>query len=121
MKPTTVDEYFEQVKEERLEKLSELRFILKNIVPNAIEVIKWGKPVFKSETILFAYSAHKSHLSFIPTGPALKPFQKELEPYKVNKDSVQFLYSNPLPVELIQKIAKYRKNDVEINQAKWKY
>ena len=41
MKPTTVDEYFEQVKEERLEKLSELRFILKNIVPNAIEVIKW--------------------------------------------------------------------------------
>ena len=121
MKPTTVEEYFEQVKEEKLEKLNELRFILKNVAPNAIEILKWGKPVFKSETILFAYSAHKSHLSFIPTGPALKPFQKELEPYKVNKDSVQFLYSKPLPVELIQKIAKYRKNDVEINLAKWKY
>ena len=110
MKPTTVEEYFKEVKEEKLEKLNELRFILKNIAPNAIEVLKWGKPVFKSETILF-----------IPTGPALKPFQKELEPYKVNKDSVQFLYSKPLPVELIQKIAKYRKNDVEINLAKWKY
>ena len=102
MKPTTVEEYFEQVKEEKLEKLNELRFILKNVAPNAIEILKWGKPVFKSETILFA-------------------FQKELEPYKVNKDSIQFLYNEPLPVELIQKIAKYRINDVEVNLAKWKY
>ena len=98
-----------------------MRSILKNVVPNAREGLKWGKPVFESVTILFAYSAHKSHLSFIPTGPALKPFEKELSEYDVQKDSIQFSYNKPLPKELIKKIAEYRKDDAEKRGAKWKY
>lgn len=103
------------------EKLIEIRSILSNVAPTATEVLKWGKPVFESKTILFAYSAHKSHLSFIPTGPALKPFEKELSGYTVKKDSVQFSYDQPLPKALIRKIANYRTQDVEERDAKWKY
>ncbi len=121
MKPTNVEEYIELLPENARVKFKELRSILKSIAPEAKESLKWGKPVFESESILFAYSAHKSHLSFIPTGPALEPFVKELTGYPVKKDSVQFLYERPLPVELIRKIAKYRKEQAEEMGAKWRY
>jgi uncharacterized protein YdhG (YjbR/CyaY superfamily) len=121
MKPKTVDEYIELAPETAQEKLIEIRSILSKVAPTATEVLKWGKPVFASKTILFAYSAHKFHLSFIPTGLALKPFEKELSGYTVKKDSIQFSYDKPLPKELIQKIAKYRTHEVEERDAKWKY
>lgn len=120
-KPTTVEEYIEQLPEIAQQKIIELRTILKSVVPEARESLKWGKPVFESETILFAYSAHKAHLSFVPTGPSLKPFEKELSEFSNQKDSVQFPYKVMLPEQLIRKIAKFRKDDVELRAAKWKY
>lgn len=120
MKPTTVDAYIAMAPEVSKKKLLELRALLQKVACNAKEGLKWGKPVFESKTILFAYSAHKSHLSFIPTGPALKPFIQELTEYNVNKDSVQFPYDKPLPIELIRKIATYRIEDVEERDARWR-
>lgn len=120
-KPTCVEEYIEQLPEIAQSRIKELRSILKSIVPEAKEGLKWGKPVFESETILFAYSAHKSHLSFIPTGPALKPFKKELTELVTKKDSVQFSFEHPIPENLIRKIAEYRKKEVKEKSAKWYY
>ena len=120
-KPENVEEYIEQLPQIAQVKIKELRAILKSLAPEAKEGLKWGKPVFESKTILFAYSAHKSHLSFIPTGPALKPFEKELTGFETKKDSVQFLFENPIPENLIRKIAEYRKKEVEEKGAKWYY
>ncbi len=121
MKPKTVDEYIDTAPEIAHERLTELRALLRNVAPKATEVLKWGKPVFESKSILFAYAAHKAHISFIPTGPAITPFEKELSGYTVKKDSIQFTYDKPLPKELIRKIATYRLQDVEERDAKWKY
>jgi uncharacterized protein YdhG (YjbR/CyaY superfamily) len=120
-KPSNVEEYIEQLDGLAKAKCKEIRAILKSVAPEATETLKWGKPVFVSDTILFAYSAHKSHLSFIPTGPALFPFMEQLSLYNVSKDSVQFSYDEPLPIHLIQKIAEFRKEDAEERGAKWKY
>lgn len=120
-KPETVEEYIEQLPELARAKFGELRSILKSVAPEAKEGLKWGKPVFESDAILFAYSAHNAHLSFFPTGPALKPFEKELSAFSTKKDSVQFFYKDPLPEQIIRKIAEYRKEDVEEREAKWFY
>ncbi len=120
-KPLSVENYIEQLPENARLKINELRSILKSVAPEAKEVIKWGKPVFESSSILFAYAAFESHLSFIPTGPALKPFEKELTGFITKQDSVQFPYDRPLPVNLIRRIAEYRKEDAEARGAKWKY
>ncbi len=120
-RPENVEEYIEQLPEIAQVRIKELRAILKAIAPEAKEGLKWGKPVFESGTILFAYAAHKSHVSFIPTGPALKPFEKELAEFTTKKDSVQFFYEQPLPESLIRKIAESRKKDVEERGAKWYY
>ncbi len=119
VKPTTVEEYITAAPAAGRERLRELRALLKSVVPDARECLKWRQPVFEQETILFAYAAHKAHLNFIPTGPALEPFREELAGFKTGKGSVQLPYDSPLPIELIRKIAVYRKEDVEERGAKW--
>ena len=101
--------------------LRELRALLKKVAPKASESLKWGNPVFEEGRILFSYSAHKSHLSFSPTGPALEPFRDELATYQTGKDSVQLPYDKPLPKALLRKIAAYRARQVRENDARWMY
>ncbi|MFC3415276.1 iron chaperone [Algoriphagus hitonicola] len=87
-KPESVVEYISRLPAHCQGKILELREILKRIAPESEEKIKWGKPVLESRVILFAYSAHRFHLSFFPTGPALKPFLTELSDFKLGKDSI---------------------------------
>jgi uncharacterized protein YdhG (YjbR/CyaY superfamily) len=117
-KPATVSDYIDAAPKESRAKLREIRAILKKAAPGATEAIKWRSPVLVAERILFAYTAHKSHLNFMPTGSALTPFKDELRQYKTGKDTVQFPYDTPLPKALIQKIAKYRVKQVR-EGARW--
>jgi uncharacterized protein YdhG (YjbR/CyaY superfamily) len=121
IKPTNVDEYINTAPENAKEKLREIRSILKSVAPNATELLKWGMPVFMEKRILFSYSAYKTHLNFMPTGPAMEPFKEELSKFKTGKDTIQFPYDEPLPKALIHKIATYRIADVRVNDAKWMY
>jgi uncharacterized protein YdhG (YjbR/CyaY superfamily) len=120
-KPTTVDEYIDAAPEEAQAKLRQIRAILKKVAPKATETLKWGSPVFEDGRILFSYSAHKSHLHFSPTGPALEPFKEELAAFKTGKDTVQLPYDKPLPKTLIRKIAAFRAKQVREKDARWMY
>lgn len=120
-KPKNVEEYIKAAPAEAQEKLAEIRSLLRSVAPNATEELKWGQPVFIEKRILFSFAAFKHHLRFMPTGPALAPFREELSAFKTGKDTVQFSYDEPLPAELIVKIAQYRFRDVIENDAKWMY
>jgi uncharacterized protein YdhG (YjbR/CyaY superfamily) len=120
-KPATVSEYIAAAPKEAQKHLREIRSILKQVAPDATETLKWGSPVFEEKRILFAYSAYKSHLNFMPTGPALEPFMKELAEYKTGEDTIQFPYGKPLPEALILKIATYRVKQVKEKDARWRY
>lgn len=120
-KAATVAGYIAGAPKEAQPKLREIRAILRRLAPNATETLKWGSPVFEESRILFSYSAHKAHLSFVPTQPAMKPFKKELAGYKTGKDSIQFPYDRPLPKALIRRIAAYRIKQVREKDARWMY
>lgn len=118
-KPKTIDEYIISAPVEAQKKLLELRSILKKAAPGATEAIKWGSPVFEENRILFAFAAYKSHLNFMPTPSAMKPFKKELAKYTTGKGSIQFPYDKPLPKTLIAKIAAFRVKELREKDAKW--
>lgn len=120
-KTKNVDEYINNAPDYAQEKLNEIRSLLKSVVPDASEELKWGQPVFIEKRILFSYSAYKNHLTFMPTGLVLEHFKSELSPFKTGKDTIQFPYDKPLPKELIKKIALFRYKDVIDNDAKWMY
>lgn len=120
-KPTNVEEYINAAPEIAQDKLREIRSILKEVAPNATEVLKWGIPVFMEKRILFSYAAYKAHLNFMPTGLSLEPFREELANFTIGKDTIQFPFDKPLPEMLIRKIAAHRVNDVKENDARWMY
>lgn len=120
-KPTTVDEYIARASDRAQPHLRAIRAILRSVAPGATEAIKWGYPVLEEKRILFSFSAHASHLTFMPTGPAMAPFAEALAPYETGKDTIKFRYDRPLPEDLIREIAAFRAKDVRENDARWMY
>jgi len=82
IKPATVSEYIKAAPDYAQGKLNEIRSILKEVAPNATEELKWGTPVMIEKRILFSYTAHKSFLTFMPTGPSIIPVKDELANFK---------------------------------------
>jgi uncharacterized protein YdhG (YjbR/CyaY superfamily) len=118
-KPATVDEYIFAAPKEAQKMLREIRSVLKKVAPKATEALKWGSPVLEEKRILFAYAAFKSHINFMPTPSAMKPFKKELAAYTTGKGSIQFPYDKPLPKALIRRIAAFRVKEVKERDARW--
>ena len=112
-RPTTIAEYIGAAPREGQPHLRKLYALLKSVAPEAEETIKWGTPFFVEPRFVFAFSAHKSHLNFSATLAGLEPFRKELEKYTTTKAGLlQIPYNEPLPEDLIRKIAKRRVRDV---------
>ena len=109
---TTIAEYIRAAPREGQPHLRRLYAILKSVAPEAEEVIKWGMPFFVEPRFVFAFSAHKAHCNFAPTQTALKAFRKELERHKTTKNYLQIPYNEPVPENLIRKIAEYRLREV---------
>jgi len=107
-RPTTIAEYIRAAPREGQPHLRRLYAILERVAPKAQEAMKWGTPFFVEPRFLFAFSAHRAHLNFVPTAAGLKPFRKDLQRHKTTKGMLQVPYANPLPEALIRKIAKYR-------------
>jgi uncharacterized protein YdhG (YjbR/CyaY superfamily) len=118
-KPTTIADYIDSAPKEAQKRLRELHAILKKAAPGSTEGIKWGSPVFEEKRILFAFAAFKSHLNYMPTPSAMKPFKKGLAKYKTGKGSIQFPYDEPLPKALIRNIAALRVKELREKDVKW--
>ena len=106
-RPTTIAGYIRAAPREGQAHLRRLYAILKSVAPGADEAIKWGNPFFVEPRFLFAFSAHKAHLSFAPTAAALQRFRRELEKHKTTRNYLQIPYDESLPEDLIRKIAQY--------------
>lgn len=118
-RPATISEYIESAPPQGRDHLRQIYALLKELVPDAEEAIKWGGPVFEEDRVLFAFSAHKAHINFAPTPAAMAPFRDELEKHKTGKGTLQIPYDKPVPRGLIRKIKRYRIRDVRENDARW--
>ena len=105
-RPRTIAEYIRAAPLEGQPHLRRLYASLKSVAPKAERVIKWGTPFFIEPRFLFAFSAHKAHVSFAPTATALVTFRKKLEQHKTTKSTITLPYNKPLPEDLIRKIAE---------------
>ncbi|MGH8494347.1 MAG: iron chaperone [Moraxellaceae bacterium] len=105
IKPDTIAGYIENAPEAGRPHLRRLHEILKEVAPEAEEAIKWGVPFFIEPRFVFSFSAHKTHLNFAPMSDALLPFREELAQHKTTKNFLQVPYTQPLPEDLIRRIA----------------
>jgi uncharacterized protein YdhG (YjbR/CyaY superfamily) len=112
-RPATIAAYIQAAPAAGQPHLHCLYDILKDVAPDADEVIKWGNPFFVEPRFLFAFSAHKAHLNFVATETALERFREELDGYKTTaRGMLQLPYNKPFPEALVRKIAEYRRRAV---------
>ena len=106
-RPTTIAEYIEAAPTQAQPHLRQLYALLKRVAPQAREAIKWGNPFFVEPRFVFAFSAHKAHLNFVPSAAALEQFREELGQHRTTTHFLQIRYTQPLPEDLIRRIGEY--------------
>ena len=59
------------------------------------------------------FAGWKEHYSLYPASvPLVAALKDDLAPYKVSKGTIRFPLSQPVPVKLIERIAKFRAKEV---------
>ena len=110
----SVDEYMASQPETVQGILGRVRSTIRKALPGAEEAISYQIPAYKLRggAVLY-FAAWKQHYSLYPAGERMvAAFQDELAPYKVNKGTIRFPLSQPVPVKLIGRIAKFRAKEV---------
>lgn len=115
----TVDEYISTFPASTKKLLERVRKTIKQAAPAAEEVISYNMPAFKQNGMLVYYAGYNAHIGFYPTASGIAAFQKEIAKYKNSKGAIQFPLDEPMPLELITKIVKFRmKENLQKAEAK---
>ena len=104
----SIDEYIRSFPEPVQKKLEEMRKVIRENAPGAIEKISYQMPAFYLDGNLVYFAAHSKHIGFYPTSSGIEAFKNDLSSYKFSKGAVQFPLEGPLPVDLIKRIVKFR-------------
>jgi len=113
----TVDNYINsQVKEAQII-LQELRTIIKEAVPESVEIPNYKVPSFtlipgtkpEQQLMIVAYA---KFVSFYPFKATIDHFADDLEGFDLGKGTVKFPFNKPLPKELIKQMVRFRKEEI---------
>jgi len=107
---TNVDEYISARPESARAVLRLVRSTLRKAIPGAEEVISYKIPAYRVHGgIVLYFAGWKQHYSLYPAGDKMvAAFKDELASYEVSKGTIRFPLSGPVPVKLIERIAKFR-------------
>lgn len=107
-KAKDIDDYIAGFPEDVQEILNRLRITIRASAPEAEEAISYQMPTFKLKGNLVHFAAYKHHIGFYPTPSGIEAFKERLSAYECSKGTVKFLIQEPLPLELIGEIVRYR-------------
>ncbi len=113
----SVDAYISSFPDDIQVKLGQLRELVRKCAPDATEKISYQMPTFYLSGNLVHFAAHTNHIGFYPTPSGVAKYEDELSDYKYSKGAIQFPLKEPLPLQLIEKIVRFR---VEENLSKSK-
>jgi uncharacterized protein YdhG (YjbR/CyaY superfamily) len=111
---SSVDDYMVMQPEAARGILERVRDAIRKAVPAAEETIAYGMPAYKlPEGAVLYFAGWKKHYSLYPASAELVAmFKDELAPYEVNKGTIRFPLSQPVPIKLIERIAKFRAKEM---------
>lgn len=94
--------------------LERVRSTIRKALPRAEEVISYNIPAYKLGGVgVLYFGGWKRHYSLnLATERVVAAFKDELAPYEVSQGTIRFPLSKPVPVKLIERIVKFRANEV---------
>lgn len=115
-----IDEFIATFPADVRKELDKIRKVIKEVAPEATEVISYGIPTFKLRENLVHFSAYKNHIGFYPGAEAIEVFAKDLAKYNTTKGTVQFPLDDPIPYDLIRRITKHRVKQIQRRRNRFK-
>jgi uncharacterized protein YdhG (YjbR/CyaY superfamily) len=112
----SVNEYVASKSAEVQRVLKAVRSTIRKALPQAEEAISYQIPTYRLNGVPVLYFAGwKEHYSLYPVGSALlAEFKDELDSYEVAKGTIRFPLSEPVPLKLIARIAKFRAKQLSV-------
>jgi uncharacterized protein YdhG (YjbR/CyaY superfamily) len=75
-------------------------------LPGAPERIRYGMPaIMLTDRNAIHVAGWKRHVGVYPVGPLPEPLEGEVAPYRAAKDALNFRFSEPVPYDLIERVA----------------
>lgn len=106
----SVDDYIESQPDDVQIALKRVRSAIQKAAPDAEETISYNMPAYRlhgSQVLFFA--GWQQHYSLYPASERVVAALKDgLAPYEIRKGTVRFPLSRPVPVKLIEQIARLR-------------
>jgi len=106
--PATIDEYIAGYAPEVQEILEKIRKTVREIAPEAEEVISYRMPAFKLKGILVYFAAFKNHIGLYPPISGDDELLKAVASYAGEKGNLRFPLDQPIPYDLIERIVRLR-------------
>jgi uncharacterized protein YdhG (YjbR/CyaY superfamily) len=103
-----IDEYISDFPKDVQEILEKMRKTIREAAPDAEEAIKYQIPTFVLNGNLVHFAAYKNHIGFYPAASGIEQFKDELSVWEISKGTVRFPLDQPIPLELIGRITKFR-------------
>jgi uncharacterized protein YdhG (YjbR/CyaY superfamily) len=111
----SIGEYIDSQPDAAQKALKLVRRAIRKALPRAEEVISYKIPAYKLDgRIVIYFAGWKEHYSLYPsTRRVVAAFKRDLAPYELsNKGTIRFPLSEPVPVTLIEGIARVRAKEV---------
>jgi uncharacterized protein YdhG (YjbR/CyaY superfamily) len=105
---SSIDEYIADFPADVQKILQEMRAAIHAAAPEAEERISYQMPTFYLNGNLVHFAAFQHHIGFYPAPMGIEAFQAELAVYGSGKGSVRFPIDQPMPLDLISRIVKFR-------------
>ena len=113
--PETVDEYIARCPPNVRSRLERIRRIVRRAAPDAEERISYRIPTFTWNGVLLHVAAFTNHIGLFPPIRGDARIEKAAARYAGPKGNLRFPLNEPIPYDLIERIAKLR---VKQNRAK---
>jgi uncharacterized protein YdhG (YjbR/CyaY superfamily) len=111
-KPTSIEGYLAAVAEDGRARFAELRKLVHDLAPDAVESISYDIPTFKYQgRPLIYFGVWKTHCALY--GPNLAHHTADLVGYDVAKGTLRLPPDKPLPEALVRKLLTSRKEEIE--------
>ena len=88
--------------------LQHIRAIVREEAPAAQEVISYRMPAFTQVGVLVYFAAFKRHIGVYPPVSGDAALLDALAPYRGPKGNLAFPLAEPMPYELIRRVARQR-------------
>jgi uncharacterized protein YdhG (YjbR/CyaY superfamily) len=104
--PATIDDYIATFPDDVRPLLHGVRGAIRAALPGAEERIRYGMPaVMLNERYAIHFAGWKKHIGLYPVSVLPDDLEGEVARYRTHKDTVRFLYAEPVPYDLIERVS----------------